>query len=81
MRPVDTFKQWWIGKPNRNTVWEYTAIGDVLVADCTSKVLTVDAQRQNARLIAQAPQMYELIKKLAPHDADAIDIVKQVEGI
>ena len=81
MKPVDTTKQWWIGSPNKNTVWEYTAIGEVMIADCTSRVLTVDAQRQNAKLIAHAPQMYELIKMLAPYDAEAMDIVKQVEGI
>jgi len=75
------FKQWWIGSPDKNTVWEYTSAGDVRIADCSSKVLTLEAQRENARLIANAPQMYELIKVLAPYDADAMDIIKQVEGI
>jgi len=75
------FKQWWVGSPEKNTVWEYSSIGDVMIADCTSKVLTIQAQRDNARMIANAPQMYEIIKLLAPYDADAMDIVKQVEGI
>lgn len=75
------FKQWWVGSPDRITVWEYTSIGDVMIADCSSKVITIQAQRDNARMIANAPRMYELIKDLAPYDADAMDIVKQVEGI
>jgi predicted proteasome-type protease len=75
------FKQWWVGSPHKNTVWEYNSIGDVMIADCTSKVLTIQAQRENARLIANAPQMYEIIKLIAKGNADAMDIVKQVEGI
>jgi predicted proteasome-type protease len=75
------FKQWWVGSPDKNTVWEYSSIGDVMIADCTSKVLTIEAQRENARLIANAPQMYEIIKLIAKGNADAMDIVKQVEGI
>jgi len=75
------FKQWWVGSPEKNTVWEYSSIGDVMIADCTSKVLTIQAQRENARLIANAPQMYEIIKTLAKDNPDAMDIVKQVEGI
>ena len=62
-------------------MWEYSSIGDVMIADCTSKVLTIEAQRENARLIANAPQMYEIIKLIAKGNADAMDIVKQVEGI
>jgi predicted proteasome-type protease len=75
------FKQWWVGSPHKNTVWEYSSIGDVMIADCTSRVLTIQAQRENARLIANAPQMYEIIKLIAKGNADAMDIVKQVEGI
>ena len=75
------FKQWWVGSPEKNTVWEYSSIGDVMIADCTSRVLTIQAQRENARLIANAPQMYEIIKLIAKGNADALDIVKQVEGI
>lgn len=75
------FKQWWVGSPKKNTVWEYSSIGDVMIADCTSRVLTIEAQRENARIIANAPQMYEIIKTLAMDNADAMDIVKQVEGI
>lgn len=75
------FKQWWVGSPEKNTVWEYSSIGDVMIADCTSRVLTIEAQRENARLIANAPQMYEVIKTLAMDNPNAMDIVKQVEGI
>jgi hypothetical protein len=75
------FKQWWVGSPDKNTVWEYTSIGDVLVADCTSRALTIQAQRSNARLIANAPRMYEVIKSIAMDNPEAMDIVKQVEGI
>jgi hypothetical protein len=32
-------------------------------------------------MIAFAPQMYDLIKSLAPYEPEAMDIVKQVEGI
>ena len=72
---------WWLGAPAKTTVWEHTATEDVLIADCSSKVLSFETQRLNARLIANAPRMYEIIKVLAPYDADAMDIVKQVEGI
>ena len=75
------FKQWWIGSPDKTTVWEYTSVGDVRIADCSSKVLTIDAQRENARLIANAPQMYEIIKTIAKDNPNAMDIIKQVEGI
>jgi hypothetical protein len=75
------FKQWWVGSPEKNTVWEYTSAGDVRIADCTSKVLTIDAQRDNAKMIALAPQMYDIIKTLAPYEPEAMDIVKQMEGI
>ena len=75
------FKQWWVGSPEKNTVWEYTSAGDVRIADCSSKVLTIDAQRENARLIANAPQMYEIIKTIAKDNPNAMDIIKQVEGI
>jgi len=75
------FKQWWVGSPDRNTVWEYTSIGDVMIADCASKALTIQGQRENARLVANAPRMYEIIKSIAMDDPDAMDIVKQVEGI
>ena len=75
------FKQWWVGSPEKNTVWEYSSIGDVMIADCTSRVLTIEAQRENARLIANAPQMYEIIKLIAMDNPNAMDIVKQVEGI
>jgi len=75
------FKQWWVGAPNKTTVWEYTSQGDVMIADCQNKTLTLEGQRENARLIANAPRMYEIVKVLAYYDADAMDIVKQVEGI
>ena len=75
------FKQWWIGSPDKTTVWEYTQAGDVRIADCASKVLTIEAQRENARMIALAPQMYDIIKTLAPYEPEAMDLVKQVEGI
>ena len=75
------FKQWWVGSPEKNTVWEYTSAGDVRIADCSSKILTIDAQRENARLIANAPQMYEIIKTIAKDNPNAMDLVKQVEGI
>jgi len=44
------------------TVWTDTAVGAVIVADCTSPSLTMIAQRRNAWLCAAAPDMLELLE-------------------
>jgi hypothetical protein len=48
-----------------------------MVADCYSKNTPVATMRANARLIAIAPQMYEIIQKLQSDDAKAL--VKYME--
>ena len=47
---------------NNTTVWDYE--GQTIVALCTSKNLPTATQRANARLIAIAPLMFEIIKGL-----------------
>jgi hypothetical protein len=43
-----------------------------MVADCYSKNIPVATMRANARLIAIAPQMYEIIQKMQSEDAQAL---------
>jgi hypothetical protein len=48
----------------KTTVWSHTQLGEILIADCTSKVLTVSAQRLNTRIITIAPEMMELLNEI-----------------
>jgi hypothetical protein len=43
------------------TVWELGPNGNILVADCTNKKLTIATQRLNARLCAAAPAMADIL--------------------
>jgi hypothetical protein len=43
-----------------------------MVADCYSKNTPVATMRANARLIAIAPQMFEIIQKLQSDEAQAL---------
>jgi len=49
-----------------------------MVADCYSKNTPVATMRANARLIAIAPQMYEIIQKMHGN-ADAMALVAYME--
>ena len=58
---------------SRLTVWGYEGdYGVPMVADCYSKNIPVATMRANARLIAIAPQMYEIIQKMQSEDAKAL---------
>jgi len=63
---MDKFNAPWYTVERTGTVWMRTAKADALVADCTSKVIPVANQRLNARLISQAPRLYELLKQAMP---------------
>ena len=52
------------------TVWDYE--GQTILASCDNKNLPLATQRANARLIAIAPQMYEIIQKMQSEDAKAL---------
>ena len=55
------------------TVWGYeNAHGQPQVASCVNKNQPTATQRANARLIAIAPQMYEIIQKMQSEDAKAL---------
>jgi len=55
------------------TVWGYQdQRGYPRVADCKSLRTPMATQRANARLIAIAPQMYEIIQKMQSEDAKAL---------
>ena len=57
----------------RLTVWGYEGnYGVPMVADCYSKNTPVATMRANARLIAIAPQMYEIIERLGTDEAKAL---------
>lgn len=61
------------------TVWGYwTEHGRSLVSNCANKNLPTATQRANAKLIAIAPQMYEIIKRL-PFDTEAEMLVRYME--
>lgn len=67
---------WTVGRRGMQTlssVWGYeTEYGIPLVAECHGKNTPVATQRANARLIAIAPQMYEIIQKMQSEDAKAL---------
>ena len=55
------------------TVWGYeNGSGQPQVASCRNINMPTATQRANARLIAIAPLMYEIIQKLQTEDAQAL---------
>jgi len=55
---------------SRLTVWGYEGdYGVPMVADCYSKGTPIATQRANARLIAIAPQMFEILQGLTDNEA------------
>lgn len=55
------------------TVWSYPhEHGKNLIAYCRNRDIPMATQRANARLIAIAPQMYEIIQKMQSEDAKAL---------
>ena len=73
---------WTVGRRGMQTlssVWGYeTEYGISLVAECHGKNTPMATQRANARLIAIAPQMYEIIQKMHGN-ADAMALVAYME--
>jgi len=73
---------WTVGRRGMQTsssVWGYeTEYGIPLVAECHGKSTPVATQRANARLIAIAPQMYEIIQKMHGN-ADAQALIRYME--
>jgi hypothetical protein len=67
---------WTVGRRGVQTttsVWGYeNDFGIPLVAECHSKDSPTATQRANARLIAIAPQMYEIIQKMQSDEAKAL---------
>jgi hypothetical protein len=67
---------WTVGRRGiqaTTSVWGYeNDFGIPLVAECHSKDSPTATQRANARLIAIAPQMYEIIQKMQSEDAKAL---------
>jgi hypothetical protein len=67
---------WTVGRRGIQTttsVWGYeNDYGIPLVAECHGKDSPTATQRANARLIAIAPQMYEIIQKMQSEDAKAL---------
>jgi hypothetical protein len=58
------------GLTTSNSVWGYEGdYGVPMVADCYSKGTPLATQRANARLIAIAPQMFEILQGLADNEA------------
>ena len=73
---------WTVGRrgiQTSNSVWGYeNEYGIPLVAECHGKSTPIATQRANARLIAIAPQMYEIIQKMHGN-ADAMALVAYME--
>ena len=64
---------------SRLTVWGYEGdYGIPMVADCYSKNTPIATMRANARLIAIAPQMFEIIQKMHGN-AEAMALVAYME--
>jgi hypothetical protein len=63
-----------------NSVWGYEDdYGIPIVADCFSKNTPMATQRANARLIAIAPQMFEIIQGMVNNE-DAMRLVRYMEA-
>ena len=73
---------WTVGRRGIQTttsVWGYeNDFGIPLVAECNGKDSPTATQRANARLIAIAPQMYEIIQKMHGN-AEAQALVRYME--
>ena len=64
---------------SRLTVWGYEGdYGVPIVADCYSKGTPLATQRANARLIAIAPQMFEIIRGMTNNE-EAQMLVRYME--
>ena len=78
-----TSHPWTVGRrgmTTSNSVWGYEGDhGIPLVADCFSKGTPIATQRANARLIAIAPQMFEIIRGMINND-DAMRLVRYMEA-
>ena len=62
------------------TVWSYPhEHGKNLVANCTNRNIPVATQRANARLIAIAPQMFEIIRGMINNE-EAMRLVRYMEA-
>lgn len=65
---------------SRLTVWGYEGdYGIPMVSDCYSKNIPVATMRANARLIAIAPQMFEIIQGMVNNE-DAMRLVRYMEA-
>jgi hypothetical protein len=63
-----------------NSVWGYEGdFGIPIVADCFNKNTPLATQRANARLIAIAPQMFEIIQSLHNNE-EAMRLVRYMEA-
>jgi hypothetical protein len=73
---------WWSAG---QSVWCSTSFGELRIADCRSKTLALRSQHLNARLIASAPEMIELLEAMyltaePEHQVRISAILKQVLG-
>ena len=77
------FNSPWLADKKQRTVWAQTSFGMMRIADCASKTLTIKSQRLNARLISQAPEMWDCIALVLIRHGDALDpdLFKQMMSI
>lgn len=73
---------WWA---SGQSVWSSTSFGELRIADCRSKTLALRSQCLNARLIASAPEMVELLEDIyltaePDHQVRISALLKQVLG-
>jgi hypothetical protein len=61
------------------SVWMHTEQGEVMIADCHSKVLTTEAQRLNAKLMAASPEMMDALRDLAKYIPDAHIALRDIQ--
>lgn len=71
---------WW---STGQTVWCSTSFGDLKIADTRSKTLALRNQHLNARLIAAAPDMMELLEDMyysaePEHQVRVSELMKRV---
>ena len=67
------FNSPWLADKKQRTVWAQTGFGMMRIADCASKTLTIKSQRLNARLISQAPEMWDCMALVLIRHGDALD--------
>jgi hypothetical protein len=82
---IDTSTFMWYTNNKTTSIWAHTEMGEVQVADCRNKLVSIRSQRLHARLCSEAPAMLALLTEAADNmDAEQFaeftQILQRVHG-